>query len=319
MKGVLLLLACATGCATAQSQSPFFGDEAYLHFGLDTGAEAKALIQTYAEQSEPLALRLAGQHFTALGFMDRSGHATRVRVLTVRGIQLALDLERPSALGSGTRYALLDAPIAGTQDADGDGFEDVFVERRSEQGTCLLVYRVLDVGFVDAMSTSLRLFGRDWCPTGVTDLDHDGRAELTVEIDLLDFPGVAPHVRVPLWAFDHRFELHAKPAELVQYVADERASRSTELAAARHELDATNIQRIAIELAALAHILGASAAERLAIFDATLAGVVLSASQQRAVLEARQTIYTSWNDSPAADRAGTSARPQGSALPMKQP
>jgi hypothetical protein len=303
-----LLLAGAAGCATP-SQGPFFGDEAYLHFGLDTQAEAKALIQTYADQSEPLALRLEGQHFTALGFMDKSGRATRVRVLTVRGIQLALDLEPATAWAPQTQYALLDAPIAGTQDADGDGFEDVFVERRTADATCLLMYHVLDVGFVDALASSVRLFGREWCATGMTDLDHDGRTELTVDIELFDFPGVTPRVRVPLWQLEHRYPLRAKPDALARYVTAERATRAHELADARRHVDATSVERLAIELAALAHVLGESAQNQLASFDGALAGMVLNASEQQAVLEARRTIFKTWNDSPAADQADTSRQP----------
>lgn len=308
MRLAWLFLAGAAGCATP-SQGPFFGDEAYLHFGLDTHAEASALIKTYAEQLEPLALRLEGQHFTALGFMDRSGRSTRVRVLTVRGIQLALDVEQPTPLSPKTQYALLDAPIAGTQDADGDGFEDVFVERRTAEGTCLLVYHVLDVGFIDPVTSSVHLFGRDFCATAMIDLDHDGRTELAVDIELVDFPGVTPRLRVPLWAFDHRYQLRAKPGELALYVAAERTARAPELAEARHQLDATSAERLAIELAALAHILDESAQNQLAAFDGALAGLVLSASEQRAVLEARRTIYTAWNDSPAAGQADTSRGP----------
>src|SRR5262249_6050279 len=45
----------------------------------------------------------------------------------------------------------LEAPFAETQDADGDGFEEVFVELQPASGEppCIRVYRVRDSGFVD--------------------------------------------------------------------------------------------------------------------------------------------------------------------------
>jgi hypothetical protein len=266
-----------------------------LHFGLDTNAEAKALIQTYADQGEPVSLRLDGQHFTALGFMSRSGRATRVRVVTVRGIQLALDPEPDTPVHSSIDYALLDAPIANTHDADGDGFDEVFVERRTAQATCLLVYRVRDVGFVDPVPTPLRLFAQDLCPTAIADLDRDGRAELIVDTELRGFEGETPRVRVPLWAFDHRYELRAKPDALAFHIAAERAQRLAQLAAAHRRLDAAEAQRLAIELAALAYLLGQSPHEQVRAFDDALAGLVLSTSEQHAALAARLTIFRSWN------------------------
>jgi hypothetical protein len=308
------LLASAAACAS-RPPNPFFGDEAYLHFGLDTNAEANALIQTYAEQTEPVSLRLDGQHFTALGFMSRSGRATRVRVVTVRGIQLALDPEPATPVHASTDYALLDAPIPNTHDADGDGFDEIFVERRTAEATCLLVYRVRDVGFVDPVPTPVRLFAQDFCPTAIADLDRDGRAELIVDAELGGFEGETPRVRVPLWAFDHRYELRAKPEALALHVAAERAARQAQLADARRRLDTPAAQRLAIELAALACLLGQSPREQVLAFDNALAGLVLGASEQRAALAARMTIFTTWNvRTPSAsvtalERAGTSRGP----------
>jgi hypothetical protein len=302
-RGVLLLV-WAAGCV-ARPPSPFYADADYLKFGLDAQSEADALIHDYAQRDEAVAQRLDGRHFTALGFMTRAGRITRVRVLTLRGIQLALDPEPTNSLGMGADYAVLAAPIADTQDADGDGFEEVFVERRAPNGSCLLVYRVRDVGFVDPVTTSARLFGRDWCPNSAEDLDQDGRTELIIEARLPDFAGEVPHVRVPLWAFAHRFEVQANPPALAQYVAAERAGRLRDLASAQRRCDVASSFRLAIELAALAHVLGDSPTEQVVAFDAALAGVVLQGAQQQLVNAARVRIYADWNESEAGAAAAT--------------
>ncbi|MEY4581964.1 MAG: hypothetical protein RL701_6667, partial [Pseudomonadota bacterium] len=67
-RSLVLCFSCAA-CAT-RPPTVFFGDEKYLRFGVDPRDEANALIRLYAEQGEPVALRLSGHDFTAVGFMD---------------------------------------------------------------------------------------------------------------------------------------------------------------------------------------------------------------------------------------------------------
>jgi hypothetical protein len=314
VKRRLLLLIYATGCA-AQTPNPFFADAAYLRFGIDRHAEADALIRERNEQGEVLALRLQGQHFTALGFMNRSGRATRVRILTERGIALALDPDPDTALGQGARYALLAAPLADSHDADGDGFEEVFVERRSPEATCLQVYRVRDVGFIDPVPVSVQLFRRELCANGLSDVDGDGLPELVIDTELLGFEAMpksathdahdtlepeAPHVRIPMWAREHRYAVYANPGALTRFTTEERARRTGELTQARQGLDLATAYRLAIELAALVHVQRRSAAEQVAAFDEALSGLVLEPQQQRAIDHARQHIFLDWKGSPNA-------------------
>jgi hypothetical protein len=314
VKHRVLLLICATGCA-AQPPNPFFADAAYLRFGIDRHAEADALIRERNEQGEALALRLQGQHFIALSFMNRSGRTTRVRILTERGIALALDPDPDTALGQGARYALLAAPLPDSHDADGDGFEEVFVERRSPEATCLQVYRVRDVGFIDPVPVSVQLFGRELCPNGISDVDGDGRPELVIDAELVGFEAMpnsttrnahdtlepeAPHVRIPMWARDHRYAVYANPAGLTRFATEERARRTAQLTQARHALDVPTAYRLAIEFAALSHVQRRSASEQVAAFDEALAGLVLEPPQQRAIDHARQHIFLDWKGSPSA-------------------
>jgi hypothetical protein len=147
---LLTLLLPLSACAS-QPPGPYYGDEQYLVFGVHPDAEAVALAAQIEASGYPLARRVSGQSFTALGFVDEQGLPSKVRVVTSRGIALALDPEPKDPLHEGARFALLEAPSHDTADADGDGFEEVFVELQPEsgQGTCILVYRVRDSGFVD--------------------------------------------------------------------------------------------------------------------------------------------------------------------------
>ena len=139
------------GCACAgQPRSPFFGDERFLVVGVDPDAEADALARALESSGFRVVQRLRGQHFRALGAVDASGAAVKVRVVTARGIALALDPTLARAGQPALRYALLPPPSRETHDADGDGFEEVFVHELAEGAApCILVYRVRDSGFVD--------------------------------------------------------------------------------------------------------------------------------------------------------------------------
>lgn len=293
------IVALCAGCAS-QPRSPFFGDEQYLRFGVDPRAEADELIKAYAQQAEPLALRLVGQNFTALGFMERSGRATRARVVTLRGIALALDPQTESPLQAAVRYALLAPPLPDSHDADGDGFEEVFVEERTSTGSCVRVYKVRDVGFVDQVPTQLRAFDRDYCVTGVDDLDHDGKAELSVRIELvdLDLPH-PPTIRLLLWPDDqHGYSPRGSGQQLANFVAAQQAAREIELDQAKSSHDASTALRLAVELAALTQALGLPSRDQLARFDSALRDVRLGATEQAAAEAARAQIEQRWKAMP---------------------
>ena len=286
---------CLCACASA-SHGPFFDDEKYLRFGLDPSAEARAIVQEREKLGDALAQQIMGEHFTALGFVDTHGTADAVRVVTARGIVLALDRTRESALTEAEIFELVPAPMPGTQDADGDGFEEVFIAARRGRSRCLLVYRVRDVGFADAVTVPTFFFGEQQCAGGVEDLNHDGRAELVVEATLSGFATrEPPHVRLALWPREHRFALDADPDARQAYYAKERVPRELELVEARRVLDVNWALRLALELAALSYAEGAAATEQIRVFDAALAGLVLEASQAAALVLARARIHDVWN------------------------
>jgi len=291
------LIACAA-CAT-RPPSPFFGDEQYLRFGVDPRDEANTLIKLYAEQSERLALRIVGHDFTAISFMDRAGRPTRTRVVTARGIALALDPGQGFPLESSSRYALIAGPVPDTQDADHDGFEEVFVEERSRRETCLGVYRVRDVGFVDAVPVRFSVFGAERCPNAVMDIDHDGRAELLADVPLLDFELAAPPtLRVALWADRHRYVLRDESGRQAAYVAQQEAEHERALEQARASLDTQATLRLAVELAALAQLVDRPTADQLSRFDDALAGLRLAPRDKAQAAQARAQIAAAWTPSP---------------------
>lgn len=143
------MLGLAGACAS-QPAGPFFGDERFLRFGVDPSAEADALTAQLERAGYTLARRVRGQYFTALGFVDTQGLPSVLRVVTARGIALALDARAGDVFVPSEQFQLLPAPFSDTHDADGDGFEEVFVwQAVSGQEPCVQPYRVRDSGFVD--------------------------------------------------------------------------------------------------------------------------------------------------------------------------
>jgi hypothetical protein len=146
-----------SACGGAPAHGPFFGDDRLIVLGVDPDTEADALSHQLAERGLTEVRRIRGKTFTALGYAP-AAEPTRqrdVRVITGRGIALALEARANTALDPGVRYALLPAPYRDTLDADGDGFDELFVSRTPLPAgePCTLLYRVRDSGFVDAIPT----------------------------------------------------------------------------------------------------------------------------------------------------------------------
>jgi hypothetical protein len=148
-----LVLAMIAACSSGPA-SPFFGDEKFLVLGVSPEEEADALSKQLAVDGRVEHLRLRGPTFTALGFTDRDGRPAWVRAITPRGIALALDPVASHPLERGERYELLAPATPGLYDADGDGFDELLVLKRSydRDDPCLLAYRVQSSGFVDLIT-----------------------------------------------------------------------------------------------------------------------------------------------------------------------
>ena len=92
-----LVLACA--CASSPQRS-YVDEPSRLVIGVDPEAEADAVVKQQEAHGYYEVLRLRGHAFTALGFAPLRGDARdgRVRVVTARGIALALDSLAPTVL-----------------------------------------------------------------------------------------------------------------------------------------------------------------------------------------------------------------------------
>lgn len=278
----LLLVACG-----APSQGPFFDDQRYLVFGVEPDAEAAALVERFEAAGRKLLLRVRGHHFTALGFDDGNGHAAAVRVITSRGIELALDPPPGDGLHDPVAYRLLAAPIEGTQDADGDGFEELFVERLvggAREG-CIEPYRVRDAGFVDPVPVELAELQGLGCVEDLRDVDSDGRVEpwLVLRASPID-PAAALSVGLPLVADRHRFVARPAQPPAVSALVSQRTARELTLADARVAGDAGRAYRAALELELIARLSGVAKAERAKALQAALEGVAVDPARLSAAL-----------------------------------
>lgn len=152
-----LVLAVTSACG-APARGPYFGDDKLIVLGVSPDQEANSLAEQLAERGLHEARRIRGKYFTALGFGPDSNplNQTDVRVITGRGIALALQARAPTMLDGGERYALLRSPGLDTLDADrGHGGDELYVARTTlpAGARCLLVYRVHDTGAVEPVAT----------------------------------------------------------------------------------------------------------------------------------------------------------------------
>lgn len=146
--------ACIVGaCASSpQPRGPYFEDERYFTLGVDPRSEARALVEDLERQGLSAQPLLRGQRFYAVGVRHADRSSIGVRVVTARGIALALDRVKPNVFQEEIRYRLLPAPWSDTHDADGDGREEIFVEVKQGSGknarSCIAIYRIEDSGDV---------------------------------------------------------------------------------------------------------------------------------------------------------------------------
>lgn len=195
-----LLIALALGCGPPP-HGPFFGDEKLLVVGVDPEAEANAVVHQLEQRGYYEVRRLRGSKFTALGFapVKEDSDAGRVRVVTLRGISLALDSSEPTLLTKGRMLRLLDFPYSNSRDVDRDGDPEFFVrEQPLPTGQpCLRVYRVRESGVVEELSGENFTLPRppESPDPGWADVAFCGSSEAAAKPD--PDPGPDPDTRLP--------------------------------------------------------------------------------------------------------------------------
>lgn len=145
MRWAPLALLCA--CAAQEPRGPYFGDERHLVLGVDPEREAALVVERMTTAGYTLALRLRGIRYTALEFADAGGRPVAVRVVTSRGIALALDAREGDALRPALAWRLLPVRLPALRDVD--AAEQVFVEERVTGAVrCVRAYAVDAAGVV---------------------------------------------------------------------------------------------------------------------------------------------------------------------------
>lgn len=305
-----LVVVAIAGCG-GSSQGPYFDDARFLRFGVDPFQEADDLARQFEDAGGRVALKVRGQYFSAFGVVDARGRPSAVRVVTLRGVVLARDSQEAGPLQDALVYRLLPSPIADTQDMDGDGFEEVLVERwEGALGHgCIELHRVRDVGFVDPVPLPERALGEPACVEAARDVDGDGKAELLLMVRMLTLGRAgarAPELPLVLWPVDHRFEVRPPAGALA---AELLATRSGGIELARMRGDSDSVYRLAFELALLAAVTGADAATRRAKFDQLLGDALAgseSVARARAFLDAALPPLAEWPEAvPASDSPAT--------------
>ena len=259
-----------------------------LAVGVEPREEADAVVESLARGGFELTDRDSAATVVALAFRNRERGGTALRIVTKRGIALAIDVppdENAEPVG------LVEDAVREGRGAGAEVFlyrEDPVRERR-----CHAALRVTSEGFVRPIVAETSAWGESACIEGIRDVDGDGEPEGIVVWRIED-GGVspAPSVEVPLSLGEERFE--TAPSRYATFFDEQRAGRHLGLAAARGENDVVRALPRAIELAAIARVRGATMEEQVRAFDAALSGFVLTEAEADAIREARAHIAAGW-------------------------
>jgi hypothetical protein len=267
--------------------------EDWMRVGVDPVDEAVRVTRTLTEAGFQVTQRAEGDGFVALA-MARSDGRRAVRVISSRGVVVALDSHEPDGVRERhgpVRIVELDADRG--YDVDRDGHPEVVVARGEDGPPCLAIVRIADDGRATVAPTDAEALAPGACPTALEDVDGDEIREVLVELrwPQLSLDERVPTLRAALVHDDGAWRATGMP---VVYVQRERARRERALAESRDELDVPTAVRLAVELAALAHLTGASVAAQVERFDRALAGLVLSREEVDRIATIRAVIGAGW-------------------------
>ncbi|MGF1467909.1 MAG: FG-GAP repeat domain-containing protein [Sandaracinaceae bacterium] len=296
-RGLLSLLA---GCGA--SVVPLPPVDPFLAVGVEPTEEAAHVAAMLAELGYREVRRVEGERFVAVELVTADErHA--VRVVSTRGVVLALDSHEPDGVHLRDGPVELVATVA--TDLDGDGAEEVAVRLwdRARERHCLALVRIDGEGWPSPVTLEAGRVQRDACAARVSDVDGDGRAEVLVDLRwprLALEGGEVPSLAVPLLPGDGAWRAVRAPAT---FTTEEAATREVALERARAAADVARAHRLGLELAALAHLRGEPAAAQLEAYDGALQGMVLPGAAVPAVDHARVLIAEGWRVPGAAGQA----------------
>jgi hypothetical protein len=286
------LVAAACG-STSTERRPDPRELAFLQVGVDPAVEAEAVAAALSRAGFRVRTRVDGDRFTALSFVHRQDATTAIRVITSRGVALALD-----AAGADAPLDLLAPPERGDHrarlDVDGDGHDEVVVRATDAAlaRDCLQVLRISEDGVVRDIPARGDLPSGP-CIETLHDVNADGAADA---IAVIRFPDLArdhvPSLAVPLIVRDGSWSPAGRAAAV--HFDDQRTARRSALATARDQVDVEHAYRLAVELAAIERFTGADTPAQIAAFDTALSGLVVDEPQSRAIAAARAAIAAGW-------------------------
>ena len=263
-----ILQACLSASCATTAVAPTFSDAQWLTVGVDPEVEARKILQDYEQAGYSLHARVVGQAFTAMGFVRADGTSRGIRVVTARGVALALDSVPKGALEDRLEYFLMMPPVAATLDADGDGAEEFFVRELGRRtGNCVVPYRVGPSGVVQRIEPDLARFGADSCIESLSDVDGNGEVELVVRYRIERLP-LRQWPEVPLLLFPDGqggFDPTGAPTVTEPYYVGEIERRQVALVEAADAGQAESTYRLACEVALLWHLTGAARATELRV------------------------------------------------------
>ena len=286
----MLAWALTIGCAGRSSSGPDYS--AWLRVGVDPIAEADAVLSALERAGYRRSRRLEAPAWSA--FEARRGPLRAIRVITARGVALALDSHEPDGLvPRHGAISLVEPSSAGAHDVDRDGADEIVIGAEIEGRTCLLPFRVDAEGAVSPRAPDLRSLGPDVCIEALRDVDGRGDVEAVVVLRAPSLRRAAmPSVEVPL-EFD--LEGIARVGTTpVGHLESERARAAEALRVALEAPDPESIYVLAIEAALRARGAGAAVVEQVEAFDRTLARAVIPRAMVADIVRARATVEGGW-------------------------
>jgi hypothetical protein len=267
------------GCGTAPSQpNPL----RFLRVGVDPEVESSAVLAGLERAGWTLDERIASRRFVA--FSARRGEAGAVRVITERGLALALPdvgTEEDAA-----RWAL-DSEATGN-DLSGDGVDDVVARVDDLDRRCSTLYVVTSSGEIGAASVAAGERFADACIEELVDLDGELPVEAIASSRFFDLAhGPPPRLRMPL-VLDEGAFVPAREQIRAAFIGVERGRLAPRVARATALGDVEDGFRLAVELALLAWFEGQARGAQVQAMDEVLAAFTLDSSYE----EARERVVT---------------------------
>ncbi|MFO0680742.1 MAG: hypothetical protein U0234_01770 [Sandaracinus sp.] len=280
----LVLTASLAGCGGARAVDRDPAD--YLAVGVDPAAEARTLEATLAESGLRPTDHASGEGWAAFA-MTRSDGASLVRVVTRRGVVVALD-ETPSPVAAVRGVLGIDGARSGS-DVDEDGRPDVLLVRTERERSCWMLVGLGDEGDARPLVVDTANLAADACLEDLRDVDGNATPEAIVRVRAHALARqVVPTADLPLER--DATGIYRRVDAATRFVAEEQAARQARLSIARAAPDPEAVYTLAVELALVAFAAGDATDVQLAAFDEALGGVVLDVDLLGAVHFARARI-----------------------------